>query len=295
MQRDLAGTLQQKSRLAALGLAVSKVSHDLRNMLSTTQLISDRLSSVQDPTVQRVAPKLVSSLDRAIGLAQTLVYGRAEEAPPRRDRFPLRLLVEEVIDMVVVQASSRTVLYNDVPAEVVVDADRDQLFRVLIDLARNSTEALDLQEDPAAAPSQTADGMVRVTGWREGSVVMIEVRDNGPGVSQRAREHLFEAFRSSARTGGTGLGLAIASELVRAHGGDIRLVAEAVRGAVFHISIPTALPSSAPAGAASARPPRAIMLPPHRALVITAPSRRDRPRHPSSCRRSCPGVRSPAR
>ncbi len=238
MQRDLAGTLQQKSRLAALGLAVSKVSHDLRNMLSTTQLISDRLSSVQDPTVQRVAPKLVSSLDRAIGfLAQTLVYGRAEEAPPRRDRFPLRLLVEEVIDMVVVQASSRTVLYNDVPAEVVVDADRDQLFRVLMNLARNSTEALDSQEEEAT-PSQTADGMVRVTGWREGSVVMIEVRDNGPGVSQRAREHLFEAFRSSARTGGTGLGLAIASELVRAHGGDIRLVAEAVRGAVFHISIP---------------------------------------------------------
>jgi signal transduction histidine kinase len=237
MQRDLAGTLQQKSRLAALGLAVSKVSHDLRNMLATTQLISDRLSSVQDPTVQRVAPKLVSSLDRAIGfLAQTLVYGRAEEAPPRRDRFPLRLLVEEVIDMVVVQASSRTVLYNDVPAEVVVDADRDQLFRVLMNLVRNATEALDAPEEPA--PSPPADGMVRITAWREGSVVMIEARDNGPGVSPRAREHLFEAFRSSARTGGTGLGLAIASELVRAHGGDIRLIAEAARGAVFHISIP---------------------------------------------------------
>jgi signal transduction histidine kinase len=237
MQRDLAGTLQQKNRLAALGLAVSKVSHDLRNMLATTQLISDRLSSVQDPTVQRVAPKLVSSLDRAIGfLAQTLVYGRAEEAPPRRDRFPLRLLVEEVIDMVVVQASSRTVLYNDVPAEVVVDADRDQLFRVLMNLVRNATEALDAPEEPA--PSPPADGMVRITAWREGSVVMIEARDNGPGVSPRAREHLFEAFRSSARTGGTGLGLAIASELVRAHGGDIRLIAEAARGAVFHISIP---------------------------------------------------------
>ena len=237
MQRDLAGTLQQKSRLAALGLAVSKVSHDLRNMLATTQLISDRLSSVQDPTVQRVAPKLVSSLDRAIGfLAQTLVYGRAEEAPPRRDRFPLRPLVEEVIDMVVVQASSRTVLYNDVPAEVVVDADRDQLFRVLMNLVRNATEALDAPEEPA--PSPPADGMVRITAWREGSVVMIEARDNGPGVSPRAREHLFEAFRSSARTGGTGLGLAIASELVRAHGGDIRLIAEAARGAVFHISIP---------------------------------------------------------
>ena len=70
--------------------------------------------------------------------------------------------------MVVVQASSRTVLYNDVPAEVMVDADRDQLFRVLMNLARNSTEALDLQEEPGAAPSQAADGMVRVTGQLRG-------------------------------------------------------------------------------------------------------------------------------
>ena len=104
-------------------------------------------------------------------------------------------------------------------------------------LVRNATEAIDSEPDPQAT-GQNADGMVRLTGWREGSVVMIEVRDNGPGVPQRAREHLFEAFRSSVRTGGTGLGLAIASELVRAHGGDIRLVPEAVRGAVFHISIP---------------------------------------------------------
>ena len=147
--------------------------------------------------------------------------------------------------MVVVQASSHTVLYNDVPAEVVVDADRDQLFRVLMNLVRNATEAFDAQGDPAI-PSPTADGMVRITGWREGSVVMIEVRDNGPGVSQRAREHLFEAFRSSARTGGTGLGLAIASELVRAHGGDIRLVARRPRRAVPHFDTRPVSPTLRP-------------------------------------------------
>src|SRR5262249_56835021 len=58
MQHDLANVLQQKNRLAALGLAVSKINHDLRNLLTTAQLFSDRLVRLQDPTVQRFAPNL---------------------------------------------------------------------------------------------------------------------------------------------------------------------------------------------------------------------------------------------
>ena len=89
MQSQLANLLRQKSRLAALGLAVSKINHDLRNMLSSAQLISDRMGSIPDPTVQRFAPKLIASLDRAIRLcSDTLKYGRTEEPPPARS--PLR-------------------------------------------------------------------------------------------------------------------------------------------------------------------------------------------------------------
>ena len=118
MQSELASLLKQKTHLAALGLAVSKVSHDLRNMLSSAHLISDRLSMVNDPTVQKFAPKLIASLDRAIGFCvQTLKYGRAEEAPPRRERFALKRFVDEVIDAAVLEASSRVVLYNEVSAE----------------------------------------------------------------------------------------------------------------------------------------------------------------------------------
>ena len=92
MQAELAQTLQQKSRLAALGLAVSKINHDLRNMLANAQLISDRLGSLPDPAVQRFAPKLIASLGRAINLADsTLKFGRAEEAAaPARADAPAR-------------------------------------------------------------------------------------------------------------------------------------------------------------------------------------------------------------
>jgi signal transduction histidine kinase len=68
-------------------------------------------------------------------------------------------------------------------------------------------------------------------------VVVIEVSDTGPGLPERARAHLFEAFQGSTRTGSVGLGLAIVAELVRAHGGEIRLV-DGTIGATFRLSIP---------------------------------------------------------
>ena len=69
------------------------------------------------------------------------------------------------------------------------------------------------------APNDPLRDQIRISGHREGSVSVIEVADTGPGFSQKAREHLFEAFQGSTRIGGTGLGLVIAAELVRAHGG----------------------------------------------------------------------------
>jgi signal transduction histidine kinase len=147
--------------------------------------------------------------------------------------------VDEVLDHTVTDAASQVVFYNDVPAGLQADADRDQLFRVLMNLSRNAAEALD---NPAPAlTGVTREGQVRVNGRREGSFCIIEVSDNGPGVSEKARAHLFEAFRSSQRQGGTGLGLAIASELVRAHGGEVRLVNRSEPGAVFQIIIPDRL------------------------------------------------------
>ncbi len=236
MQSDLVQMLQQKSRLAALGLAVSKVSHDLRNMLSSAQLISDRLAMVNDPTVQRFVPKLIASLDRAISfLSQTLKFGRAQELPPARVKVPLKTLVEEVIDSAVLQTSSRIVLYNNVAASQFADADPDQLNRVLTNLVRNAIQALEVQQgERPGAP----DGSITVKSWRKGSVLGLEVSDNGPGIPEQVRARLFEAFQSSARSGGTGLGLAIAAELVRAHGGDIKLKSTGESGTTFLVTIP---------------------------------------------------------
>jgi len=230
MQAELAGTLNQKSRLAALGLAVSKISHDLRNMLSSAQLLSDRLSTVKDERVQQLVPKLLASLDRAIRLcARTLDFGQAQEVPPRRKLFPLAPLVAEVGDALDLPRPERVEWKVDIDAEIKVDADRDQLYRVLSNLCRNAVQALESEGDRG--------GEIVIAAWREGSVTVIEVRDSGPGVAERARARLFEAFQSVARKGGTGLGLAIAAELVTAHGGQIALVNNE-GGATFRVIIP---------------------------------------------------------
>jgi signal transduction histidine kinase len=233
MQNELASMLHQKSRLAALGLAVSKINHDLRNLLGSAQLISDRLASLPDPGVQRFAPKLMRALERAIAFCQsTLSYGRAQEPPPERKPILLGPLVEEVHETLGLGADAPIRWITAVERDLVVEADHDQLFRILLNLARNAVQALE-----SRAARDPGRDQIRITGRREGAVVVIEVSDTGPGFSEKAQAHLFEAFQGSTRAGGAGLGLAIAAELVRAHGGDIRLV-EGTIGATVRFTIP---------------------------------------------------------
>ena len=231
MQTELASMLHQKSRLAALGLAVSKINHDLRNLLASAQLFSDRLAGIPDPGVQRFAPKLMRALERAIALCQsTLSYGRLQEPPPDRRQILLEPLVEEVHETLGIGNDVRWI--SAVERGLVVEADYDQLYRILLNLARNALQALESRTTRDPGRDQ-----IRITGRREGAVVVIEVSDTGPGFSERAGAHLFEAFQGSTRAGGTGLGLAIAAELVRAHGGEIRLVQGTI-GATLRLTIP---------------------------------------------------------
>jgi signal transduction histidine kinase len=231
MQRELAQALIQKNRLAQLGLAVSKISHDLRNMLANAQLISDRLTAIPDPTVQQFAPKLIASLDRAINFCNTsLRFGRAEEAEPRRELMRLKPLLDEVSDGLGLSRDSKIAWNVEVDDQLLIDADHEHLFRVLSNLTRNALQAIESQ-------GEGFDGEIRVKAWRDGRRVFIEMSDNGPGVPAHTRENLFRPFQASARKDGSGLGLAIASELVGVHGGKLELL-DTGSGATFLIELP---------------------------------------------------------
>jgi signal transduction histidine kinase len=233
MQATLTETLQSRRRLADLGLAVSKINHDLRNLLASAQLFSERLEHVADPTVQRLVPKIVATLDRAVGYTQSvLAYGSAREAPLARRIVRLDAIVRDVGDVLGLAADGDIAFDNRVPEGAEIDADPEQLFRVLMNLCRNAVQVLE---------QNGADVLVRrvvVEAECGPDCALIRVRDTGPGVPPALRDKLFRPFQSVAKRGGTGLGLAIAAELVRAHGGEIRHVERTGPGAEFEIRLP---------------------------------------------------------
>ena len=240
MQGQLQKTLKQQKNLADLGLAVSKINHDLRNILASAQLMSDRLADVDDPVVKRFAPKLLRTIDRAVAYTTAVLsYGRATEPAPNRRTLKLKMLAEDVWDLMSIDTAAGIEFQTDIDENFEIEADSDQLFRVIHNLVRNAAEALmqDKSDDRAVVRRIT------VSATRQGRTVQIHVDDTGPGMPKRARENLFTAFRGSVKAGGTGLGLAIARELVAAHGGTIALLDKATPGTCFVIDLPDPAPA----------------------------------------------------
>lgn len=235
MQTELRQALRQREHLAQLGSAVARIQHDLRNILSTAQLTSDRLSNSNDPAVRALTPRLVQSIDRAISLASnTLRYGKADEAPPEPTMHALLPLAEEAMEASLAASAGTVRWTNRIPTGMQVYADADQLLRMLVNIGRNAVQALD----------DRPNALVTLTAWQQGpQKISIEIADNGPGIPEKVRNNLFEPFSSQGRIGGSGLGLAIARELARGHGGDVTLVKSDANGTMFRIDMPARAPA----------------------------------------------------
>ena len=231
LQTDLTQALKQKERLAQLGSAVSKISHDLRNILTSAQLFTDRIEMSEDPTVKRMAPKLVGSITRAVHLCEsTLAFGKAEEPGPTLTMVALAELVDDVIDGERLAAKEHVIDFSiDIPQNLLIRADPEQMYRVLSNLVRNARQAIMATGEPGQISIQAQD---TDAAW------LIKVADTGPGLPAKAQEHLFAPFQGGMRKGGTGLGLAIASELIKGHGGELCLASTDATGTQFLMNLP---------------------------------------------------------
>jgi signal transduction histidine kinase len=233
MQDELRAALLSKARLAALGEAVAKINHDLKNMLTSAQLASERMAGSGDPQVAQALPRLERALDRAVRLAQgVLDYGKSEEP----EANPVALNLHDAAEA----AGQDAGLFPDgvrlelkLARTLTVMADPEQLHRILVNLFRNARQAAE------AAPAKKAY-RVKVEAKPEGRAARILIADNGPGLPERAREKLFQPFAGSSRPGGAGLGLAIARELARAQGGELELFSSNETGACFELRLPLA-------------------------------------------------------
>jgi len=234
MQSDLRAALASRARLAALGEGVAKINHEMRNMLTSAQLASERLATSGDPVVRQQMPRLERALDRAVKLAaNVLAFGRTAEPSPAPEPVPLHAAVDgAAVDAQLTPGRVR--LVNGVDDHAQVFADPDQLHRILVNLMRNGREAIDGEASKAGV------GIITVGLRTEDGFSVIAVADDGPGLAERARLNLFQPFLSSARRDGAGLGLSISRELAQAHGGDLTLVATGPAGTVFELRLPGA-------------------------------------------------------
>ncbi len=240
MQADLRAALNSRARLAALGEAVAKINHDLRNMLTSAQIASERMALSGDPTVARALPRLERALDRAITLASNvLTFGKSEEPAPEKRPVALRGALEAAAeDARLSWAGVR--LETDISPDLSVWADAEQLHRILVNLLRNAREAIDADE------ARKGVGAITATLRPIADDDILRLADDGPGLAQRAKDNLFQPFAGSTRPGGAGLGLAIARELAQGHGGDLTLARSGPEGSVFELRLPSEAATAPP-------------------------------------------------
>jgi signal transduction histidine kinase len=229
LQREIRTSLRQKTRLAEVGAASNKINHDLRNMLSTARLLSDRLAMSSDERTRKLAPTILNTIDRAARLAGDALDYVGDRPVPRLNEFDVADLVAEVGVVLQEQGEDRDPnllrnWHNEITGERRVRADRDLLYRVFMNLGRNAFAA------GANAVTIRAKG--------EGKYLLVDFCDNGPGVPEAIKPQIFQPFVTGGRAGGAGLGLTITRELVRAHGGDIALAETGAGGTTFRFTLP---------------------------------------------------------
>jgi signal transduction histidine kinase len=223
MQHDLRAALWRNARMAALGAAVTRVSHDLRGVLSPAMLAAERLQANPDAKVSYAGDIVLTSLERALVLVRsTLAF--AAEVPPAAKMQPeeLRGVVQEAADQVQSLRPGVTI-DNLVEADRAVSMDRSHMLRVLGNLMRNSIEA--------------GASHLRIACTRTDRTALITVGDDGPGLPEVVQKALFRPFVTSGKPAGTGLGLAISRDLLRAMNGDLVMVRTGPTGVEFRISL----------------------------------------------------------
>ncbi|USX51130.1 HAMP domain-containing sensor histidine kinase [Lentzea sp. HUAS12] len=210
MAADLAAADQQRREL------IANVSHELRTPISALQAVLENVVdgvASPDAATMRTALAQTERLGRLVTELLDLSKIDAGVLSLNRETLSVSSLVADVVAEAAVAAPAAS-FSIDVPGDLTVLADGERLHQVLVNLVDN------------AARHGPTGGLVSVSGYASGSCVVLEVRDEGPGIAVADRSRIFERFTRGERAGGggTGLGLAIARWVVDLHGGTIAVV-----------------------------------------------------------------------
>ncbi len=228
-------------RLAAVGQTVADLSHYIKNVLSCMQAGSDIVNRALERNDMEGVRKGWSIVDRNERKISELVLDMLSYSTPRRPArvsCNLNNIVEDVVESIRPAAASagvRIVLELD-PELPEAQVDPSGMQRCIMNLIDNALDAVAGRPDPT----------VTISTSREGSSVIIRVRDNGPGVPEEIQSRIFDVFFSTKGDAGTGLGLAVVKKIVNEHAGELSLFSPPGRGAEFRVVLPIKPAESAP-------------------------------------------------
>ncbi len=240
-QRD---ELRRAERLAAVGRISAQITHEIRNPLNAiglnAELLQEELEGAEAPAVEAVqlVRAISREVDRLNGVAEE--YLRFARLPrPQLARQDVSELVGSLLDFLgpELHAAHIQVQRELAPTAPGVRGDEGQLRAVLLNLVRNSREAM------------AGGGVLRVRTQAADGAVEIQVADTGRGIPPDDLTRIFEPFYSTKERG-TGLGLAFVQQVVGEHGGTIGCESEVGRGTTFTIRLPAEVEEEAGAGAA---------------------------------------------
>ncbi|MFC3168478.1 MULTISPECIES: sensor histidine kinase [Paracoccus] len=241
MQKELRvaeQTVQQSSKLAALGEMSAGVSHELNQPLAAmkTYLAGARLLLQRGRAEEALSSfQRIDDLIERMGAITRQLKSYARKGGEAVEPVDLRAAVSSALTMMEPQLRNRTIrVTRNLPrGMVMVMADRIRLEQVIINLLRNAVDAV----------RERRDARIEITVEAATNAYVI-VRDNGPGISDL--EKLFEPFWTTKKPGeGTGLGLAISSSIVADFGGRLTAHNEDEGGAVFAVELPLHRPGQA--------------------------------------------------
>ncbi|MBI5213867.1 MAG: GHKL domain-containing protein [Nitrospirae bacterium] len=230
-EKEMESRVAQAEKLAALGQVIAGVAHELNNPLSSIGGFSELLiQSATDDNARGMADKINKSVNRAANIVQELlIFSRA----PKLEKEPVNIkkMFSETLDLISEALNTHRINAVAVTGdEITAGLDTAQMERVLLNLLTNAIHAI----------SDSGKGdRILLKAERFDDRLIIEVSDNGPGISQQVIHRIFEPFFTTKKVGkGTGLGLGICYNIVKAHGGDIRVKSIEGEGTTFIIELP---------------------------------------------------------
>jgi signal transduction histidine kinase len=236
MKQGVRASFRQRERLASLGMAVAKINHDLRNVLTSAQLVSDRIAMDKDERIAGMGERLVRAVDRGVRLCtDVLNYSNAKDEQLEIKEVRIALLIGEIAGDVLGQfgrGPTAINFVNKIPSELSVRVDADHTYRIIHNLFRNAGQALQSMN------AVDAKRQITVSSEVDEGQVKLRITDTGPGLPKRAIDNLFKAFASSSGHGSTGLGLTISKDLATDQGGDLELGYTGETGTEFVLTLP---------------------------------------------------------